>query len=167
MEASVKVFIFLSLFLVAGGALAQESANLSPQWEVGAAVGRLLPDQVDGVTEVMSLGGAHLAYRLSPMVYAQSHFLTGNGHGQSWRNLGLSVRLDQELQDFLVSIYGGAQSTLSSGPGVKESNEFGGFVGGGLLMSTGGPTWLKMDMNFGFGPGTTLLISLALLLRFG
>lgn len=163
----MKAFIFLFLLFFSGGAWAQQAGNLSPQWEIGAVVGRLLPDQVDGVEEVMSLGGGHLAYRLSPMVYAQSQFLTGNGHDQRWRNLGLSLRLDQELEDFLVSIYAGAQSTLSSGPGFSEKNTFGGFVGGGLLASTGGPTWVKLDMNFGFGPGTTLFISLALLLRFG
>jgi hypothetical protein len=101
------------------------------------------------------------------MVYAQSHFYTGNGEGQTWRNLGLSLRFDQPLEDFLVSVYAGAQSTLSSGFEVKEKNEMGAFVGGALLASTGGPTWLKLDMNFGFGPGTTLFISLALLLRFG
>jgi len=38
-------------------------------------------------------------------------------------------------------------------------------VGGGLMAGAGGPTWIKLDMNFGFGPGTTLFISMALLLR--
>lgn len=159
------LFLLFSIFSVS--AWAQDQAAISPAWEVGALVGRLLPNQVDGVTEVMSLGGVHLGYRLSPMVYAQGHLHTGNGEDQTWRNLGLSLRMDQPLEDFLVSVYAGGQSTLSAGHGTKEKNELGAFVGGSLLASTGGPTWLKLDMNFGFGPGTTLFISLGLLLRFG
>lgn len=164
----IKALYFLLFFVFFTSSVqAQDQAAISPAWEVGALVGRLLPNQVDGVTEVMSLGGAHLGYRLSPMVYAQGHFHTGNGEDQTWRNLGLSLRMDQPLEDFLVSVYAGGQSTISAGHGTKENTELGAFVGGSLLASTGGPTWLKLDMNFGFGPGTTLFISLGLLLRFG
>lgn len=130
-------------------------------------VGRLLPDQVDGVQEIMSLGGAHLGYRLAPLFYVQSHVHAGRALGQDWKSLGVSLRMDQTLEDFLVSAFAGAQTTNSSGPGSSEKNETGAFVGGALMFGTGGPTWLKADMNFGFGPGTTLFISLALLLRFG
>jgi len=144
---------------------AQETSADSPTWEVGATVGRLLPSLVAGVDEVMSLGGVHLGYNLAPMVYSQAHFLTGNGEGQKWRSLGLSLRMDQPLDAFLVSVYAGAQSTISSGPTTSENNELGAFVGGGLMAGAGGPTWIKLDMNFGFGPGTTLFISMALLLR--
>ena len=137
----------------------------SPTFEIGGTVGRLLPSQVDGVDEVMSLGGVHLGYNLGPMFYSQAHFLAGNGEGQSWKSLGVSARMDQKLEEFLISVYAGVQSTISSGPTASEKNELGAFVGGGLMANAGGPTWIKLDMNFGFGPGTTLFISLGLLWR--
>lgn len=160
-------FLLVSaVFFKTESVFGQEGEDLSPPMEVGLLVGRLLPNQIDGIDEVMSLSGLHFAYRLSPMVYAQSFVHAGKGEGQSWKSLGLSVRMDQTLEEFLVSFYGGAQSTLSSGPSSSEKNVWGAFLGGSLLAGTGGPTWLKLDMNFGFGPGTSLFISLGLLFRF-
>ena len=145
----IQLLAFAALFSPFASVTAEaQTNNDSPQWEVGAVVGRLLPSQVDGVTEVMSLAGGHFGYRLSPMLYSQLQVVSGHAEGQKWKNLGLSIRYDQPLEDFLVSFYGGAQSTISSGQGNSEKNMLGAFVGGALLASTGGPAWLKMDMNF-------------------
>lgn len=136
------------------------------QWETGVLVGRLLPNQIAGVTEIMSLAGIQLGYQMAPMIYAETYFHMGSGSGQDWKSLGLSFRLDQSIQDFLVSAYAGVHSAIYQGNGSPEGNDFGGHVGGAAMTGIGGPTWLRADMKFSFGPGTALFLSLALLLRF-
>lgn len=162
----IQFFIAAMIMGFTGPLWAQSSTADSPQWEAGVLFGKLLPNNISGITEIMGLGGVHLGYQLSPMVYLQPTIYMGKGSGQSWKEVGLSVRLDQKLDEFLVGIYAGAHNTFYKGPSSSEKNEFGGQVGGNLMTNIGGPTWIKMDMTFSFGPGTALFIFGGLLLRF-
>jgi hypothetical protein len=162
----MRLFFLFFLTVFSLGAWAQSEADLSPQWEVGLLAGKLLPSQVSGLEEIMSLGGVHLGYRLAPMVYTQGNIHLGNGEGQKWKSLSAGLRMDQPMADFLISGSAAIQSSLITGPKTKEKNVWGVVFGGSLMASIAGPAWLKMDMDFGFGPGTTLFLSLGLLARF-
>lgn len=144
-----------------------ESPLADPPFEFGFHVGNLLPNQIAGVTEIMGLGGARMAMRLSPRSYFEGGFIAGNGEGQQWRNIHADVRIDNPVENLLASVYLGADAIYYTGIGRGEKLVFGGHVGGAVQMPITDSTWFRTDMKFGFSPGTSLYFSLGIVWRLG
>lgn len=144
-----------------------ETPSADSSLDLGFHLGNLLPNQVNGVTEIMGLGGVRGAYRLSRGSYMEAGLITGVGEGQDWKDIHVNYRVDSPVENFLVSAVVGGDVVYYSGRNVKNKLVFGGHVGGGLQIHLGGSTWFRGDMKFGFSPGTTLYIGFGLVWRLG
>ena len=166
--------LIISAFLFCGiAAFAQNQEDSSAaesaagSYEAGLLVGSLLPNQITGVTEIMGLGGIRGGFRLGSQTWAEGALVTGNAHGQTWHDLGVDVRMDIPVENLVAVAYIGLDLVQFNGPGESSTIDFGGHVGGGIQGHLGGSAWLRSDMKFGFSPGTSLMISLAMIWRFG
>lgn len=136
-------------------------------YELGLHFGNLLPNQINGVTEIMGLGGLRNSYRLSPGSYAEGGFITGNGKGQEWKNIHLDLRMDIPVETLVALAYIGADATYYKGRDMGTRLIFGGHVGGGIQAHLAGSAWFRGDMKFQFSPGTTLYIGFGIQWRLG
>lgn len=149
------------------GAQGAESSLADPPFEFGIHTGNLLPNQINGVTEIMGLGGVRTAFRMSPRSYVEGGFITGNGEGQQWRNIHADIRMDSPVESYLASVYIGGDAVYYKGVGRSEVLNFGGHVGGAVQAQLTSAAWFRADMKFGFSPGTSLYFSLGFVWRLG
>lgn len=167
-----RVLILVGVF-VSGGAFAQPEGgdgaggggDNESVFEAGFHLGNLLPNQIGGVTEIMGLGGARMAVRMSPGAYFETGIIMGNGEGQKWKNIHADFRMDVPIESMVALAYVGADATYFSGQGRSDKLIFGGHAGGGIQMKLGGSVWFRSDMKFGFSPGTSLYIGFGLSFR--
>lgn len=129
-----------------------------PGFEFGLHVGKLLPAQIDGVTEIMGLGGARMGFRLNPGTFAEGGIIMGNGEGQEWKNIHASIRMDIPVENLLALAYIGADNYYYKGRTGGQKLVFGGHAGGGFQTHLTGLLWFRGDMKFSFSPGTSLYI---------
>jgi len=163
------IFSFV-LSEVSYGQEADENEELTGKnvgFEAGFHVGKLLPNQIDGVTEILSLGGINAGFRLSPDSFAQFAFTTGNGSGAEWKNFSAGARLEMPIEMLVGIAYLGVDSTYYKAAGSSDSKLiFGAHTGGGVMSLLGGSTWFRADMKFGVSPGTYLFIGFGFIFRF-
>ncbi len=150
----------------AGGA-AGGQANTDADFEAGFHLGNLLPDQIDGVTEIMGLGGVRAGMLIAPQTYTEAGLIMGNGEGQKWKNIHLDIRMDIPVESLVGLAYAGADMTYYSGIDTSDKVIFGGHVGGGVQAQVSGSIWFRGDMKFGFSPGTSLYFGFGLMWRLG
>lgn len=148
----------------AGGSKAPGSDAL---YEAGFHLGNLLPNQIDGVTEIISIGGARAGFRIAPESYVEAGMIMGNGEGVEWKNLHLDIRMDIPVENLVGIAYLGADSTYYQGVGRGTKLIFGGHAGGGIQAHVSGSVWFRGDMKFGFSPGTSLYIGAGFVFRLG
>ena len=148
-----------------GGANAAQGSNAP--FEAGFHLGNLLPNQISGVEEIMSLGGVRMGLRMAPLSYFEVGFISGNGEGVEWKNAHVDVRMDIPLENLLAVAYVGADAAYFKGNAQSTKLIFGGHAGGGIMGHLGGPTWFRGDMKFSFSPGTSLYIGVGLVFRLG
>lgn len=132
------------------------AAEKDPVFEMGFHVGNLLPNQIEGISEIMGLGGARMAVRLNPGSYFEAGFITGNGEGQEWKNIHASIRMDIPVENILALAYVGADNYYYKGSTTGQKLVFGGHAGGGVMAHLTGSVWFRTDMKFAFSPGTSL-----------
>lgn len=169
MRLAIHLLLFILVVfstLVSAQERGGAGANEAP-YEFGFHVGNFLPNQIDGVTEIMGLGGARGGFRLSPGTYLETGIIAGNGEGVQWKNLHVDVRMNIPVEDLLAVAYVGADSVMYKGANGGEKLIFGGHVGGGVEAHLSGLVWFRADMKFGASPGTSLYIGCGLVFRLG
>ena len=71
-------------------------------FEYSFHMGRLLPNQVPGATEILPQWGLRLGYTLPTSgLTAETGVITGSGEGVSWNTLHVSIRADMKVEDLL------------------------------------------------------------------
>jgi hypothetical protein len=135
--------------------------------EFGVFIGNILPNQIDGVSEITGLGGARFGYGLGGLSFVEGAFTTGNGNGVEWKNVELSIRMDIPVENLVGIAYIGPDLTYYK-PAGSDSNKivFGAHAGGGVQTLVGRTTWFRFDMKFGVSPGTSLYIGVGFVFRF-
>jgi hypothetical protein len=137
-------------------------------YEFGAHLGNLLPNQIDGVSEILGLGGARAGVRLSPGTYAEGGLILGNGDGVHWKNIHTDLRMDVPIENIVGLAFVGADAIYYKGANTsKDKLLFGGHVGGGVRVHVSGTMWFRTDMKFGFSPGTSLYFGFGFEWRLG
>lgn len=150
-----------------GGDEAAVAQGSNASYEGGFHLGNLLPNQINGVTEIMGLGGVRGAFRLAPLTYAEGGLIMGNGEGAEWKNTHLDIRMDIPVENLTGVATLGADMVYYKGNGTGTKIIFGGHAGGGIQMPLSGIAWFRADMKFGFSPGTSLYIGFGLVFRMG
>lgn len=169
--ASCVLVFFLSTLAQAqpapGGSSGSSEYTDTAKYEVGFHLGNLLPNQINGVREIIGLGGLRGGYRIGEISFAEFGVTMGNGEGVQWKNLNIDYRFDIPVEGLLAFAYVGGDTTYYKGVGQGTRLIFGGHAGGGFKANLGGNTWFRADMKFGFSPGTSLYIGAGLEFRFG
>lgn len=142
---------------------AQEQAG--SDYELTFQVGKMLPSQIDGVTEIMSAWSIKGAYRLSAY-NLELGYLSGTGEGSTWSDISLSARADFPLEDILGQIYVGLDLIEYTGTGISKQSSGGGHIGGGISMKIARGMWFRSDMKFNFNPGVSMFIMFGLTFDF-
>lgn len=142
-----------------------DGAGSKSTMDFGLTVGNILPNQIDGMTEITGLGGFHGAYRLNSFSFLEARYLGGNGSGASWQNVAMSGRYEMSVDAFVAAALVGLDVNYYGGNGASKQFTLGGHAGGAILSQIGGSTWLRADMNFQVKPGTSLFIGIGLMFR--
>lgn len=136
-------------------------------YEAALMIGSLLPNQINGVTEIMGLGGVRAGFRIAPAGWFEAGLNMGNGSGQSWRDGSIDARMDIPVENLVGIAFIGLDVVQYEGPEKSSTIDFGGHVGGGIQANLGGDIWCRTDMKFQFNPGTSLMVGLSFMWRFG
>lgn len=150
-----------------GGAAAGGGGSSGAPYEAGLHTGFLLPNHIDGVTEIMALTGLRGAMRMPGDFLVEGGFVAGNGDEQQWKNIHIDARLDFPVETLVAVTYVGLDVNYYSGPGVSTKMAFGGHLGGGFKAELGRNLWFRTDMKFNGQPGTSLFFGFGLEVAFG
>lgn len=161
---------FLSFLVSVSPALAQKSDGADPSganvlWEWGASGGRLLPNQIPGLTEILGLGGVRGGYRIGDMGFVESGVAVGSGFGASWTNAHLAARMEVPVETIVGIVFLGIDGVHYEGEGRSAKTFGGGHVGGGVQAQLGGSVWFRSNMKFTINPGTSMYIDFGLMFR--
>lgn len=165
--------IFIASFLVSLLALAPSSAwaqaesNDSRPPQVGAFIGNLLPNGVDGVDEITPLWGVRYSHGLGRSSFVEGGGIFGHSEGVKWQGAFVSLRMDIPVETLVATTYIGMDFTRYESATKTTSNQGGGHVGGGLMSLIGGSSWVRFDMKLNSKPGTSLYFALGLVFELG
>lgn len=126
--------------------------------EISLYIGSMLPNQIDGVTEILPVFGGR--YGISTGSFGVAEFGLSNTHaeGVDFTTLTGSIRADlPAIDQFFGMVYAGLDVNYYR-PVTSEDRrtELGAHVGAGLMMHTSDTLWLRTDMKFMASPGTSL-----------
>lgn len=134
--------------------------------DVSLFLGSMLPNQIDGVTEILPVFGGRygLGSRLGTI-----EFGLGNSHaeGVDFSTLSMSLRGDVPVGDGLEGlIYGGVDfNWYRPVEQTDRKSETGFHIGTGAMLMVSDSLWLRTDLKFMGGPGTSLYLLFGLLFR--
>lgn len=123
---------------------------------ISGHVGRLLPNQVPNVTEILPLWGLRLGFPMDGGGTFEVGNISGNGEGAKWNSIYMSLRGDMQIEDLTGIVYFGADAYRYEGTNQEVTTVGGGHLGGGVLSSVGQFVKLRIDMKFNINPGTSL-----------
>jgi len=163
------------LFFVTPLVQAQQEQGGAPQvfnaaFEIGPQIGRILANQVEGVTEIHPQWGLWTGFGLGQTTTFEMQMDAGLGNGVEWTQLSSSLRMDMLVETLVGFVYIGIDATQYKGEGLPKKIFGGGHVGGGImsnLTSISKDLWFRMDMKFNINPGTSLYIAGGFVFRFG
>ena len=164
----MKIFLFLLLLvpLVSFGQEGDQPELLNAAFEAGPFIGNLLPNQIDGVTEIHPQWGWWTGFGLGGAGTAEINITSGNGNGVEWSSLSTSLRMDVPIENLIGIVYIGANVSYYKGVDMPKKLFGGGHVGGGVMTPLSKLLYFRADMKFHVNPGTSLLIMGGFLFRF-
>lgn len=154
----MRLFVLLIFILITSNTWAQQN-NKEAGWQFGAQIGRLLPNKVDGASEILPLWGARIGYDFGTNFILEAGNASGNDEGVEWNNFYLSFRTNMEIQDLIGTVYLGFDGTKYQGTDGESHFLGGNHVGGGMLADLGEFVQLRLDMKFNIRPATSLYIA--------
>ncbi len=181
---SVLLFVVYLFGIQISQAFAQqqkeEKDGLPPRYaaqrkEASFFCGPFLPNQIKGITELMTLCGARLGFKINDNTWLESSFISGSGSAQQYKIGSLSFRTDVAYDDIIASFNIGGDVHMATQPlydafgntsGDQSNIYLGGHAGGSLWAKINDALYLRTDMTFNFSPGTSLFIGFGLVFRF-
>ena len=183
------IVILLQMFMILNCLLANAQVSstdpsqsdenaLSPRFvalgrEASFVCGNFLPNQIEGITELMPLCGGRYGMRLSPKTFLEPQILAGAARAQRYILGSVSFRTDVQFDDLIGSIYAGGDIHYATSPifDVDPPSEttklyFGAHVGGAIWAELADNLFFRTDLQFGLNPGTWLFIGFSFVLRF-
>lgn len=135
--------------------------------EYSLFLGTMLPNQIEGVTEILPVFGGRYGTRTSTFTTAEFGLSNIHAEGIDFTTFSASLRADLPAVDsFFGFVYGGLDLNYYR-PIRKTERKFdpGFHVGAGMMMHIGGTLWLRSDLKFMAEPGTSLQILFGLVFR--
>lgn len=134
--------------------------------EFGIHTGPLLPNQIEGMTEIQPMWGARYGTSFRKG-FLELSFANSRANGVIYYNGFVSYRYDVVVEGIVGMFYAGLDvHQWSSPPSDATTIVGGGHIGSGMLFPLGDTMWFRTEMKFNLNPGTALYIGFGFVLRF-
>lgn len=153
--------ILLGLLLLATPVYAQQGdGGGSGGSEISLFLGSMLPNQIEGVTEILPVFGGRYGLHTSSVGVMEFGLTNAHAEGVDFTTFSGSLRADlPTIDQFFGLIYGGIDIHYYRPVNTDErKTETGLHVGSGLMMHVSNTLWLRTDLKFMAAPGTSLSI---------
>ena len=161
---SVLQFLVASVLVVACSDGAQAQGDVGSDFSM--FLGYMLPNQIDGVTEILPIFGGRYAFGL-PAGAVEISGENSHAQGIDWTSFGLSLRGE-------IPVATGVTGLIYAGPSLHyyapvndtaRRSDYGFHFGIGGLMLVTDSLWLRSDLKFMGNPGTSLYLMFGLMFR--
>ena len=148
----------------AGGSGAGSSGDGS---EISLYVGSLLPNQIEGVTEILPVLGGRYGFKTGSFGVVELGLSNSHAEGADFTTLSGSLRADlPAIDQFVGIVYGGLDVNYYRGAGSdSRKTETGLHFGTGLMYRFTETVWFRTDLSFMVQPGTSLSILAGLVFK--
>lgn len=128
--------------------------------EFSLFIGSLLPNQIDGVTEILPVFGGRYGIPTSRVGVAEFGFGNTHAEGVDFTTLSGSLRADlPAIDQFVGFVYGGFDISYFRPAGSEDrKTDTGLHVGAGLSVHASDTLWFRSDLKFSASPGTSLAL---------
>jgi hypothetical protein len=126
--------------------------------EFSLFIGSLLPNQIDGVTEILPVFGGRYGIPTGRVGVAEFGFGNTHAEGVDFTTFSGSLRADLPAVDqFVGFVYGGVDISYFRPAGSEDrKTDTGLHVGAGLSVHASDTLWFRSDLKFSASPGTSL-----------
>jgi hypothetical protein len=160
----IRSLLILCLVFGSTSAFAQDSVTGGN--DISLYVGKMLPNQIDGVDEILPVFGGRYGLGFS---FGLVEFGLANTHaeGVDFTTFETSYRYDLPLEEGLLVLVGGGLDLNYYKPEGESSRktEVGLHVNTGAMMAISNAFWLRGDLKFMGGPGTSLSLLFGIVIR--
>lgn len=128
--------------------------------------GYMLPNQIDGVTEIVPLVGGRYAFGF-PSGAIEAYGENAHAVGVDWTSFGLSLRGEIPVMPGVTGLIYGGPSFHWYVPAndTARHTDYGVHAGVAGLMLVSDTLWLRSDLRFLGNPGTALYLLFGLMFR--
>lgn len=126
--------------------------------EFSLFIGSMLPNQIDGVTEILPVFGGRYGLPTARLGVAEFGFGNTHAEGVDFTTFSASLRADLPAIDtFIGFVYGGLDISYFRPAGSEDrKTDTGLHVGAGLSVYASDTLWFRSDLKFNASPGTSL-----------
>ncbi len=144
-----------------------ETAAATYGSEASFHLGSLLPNQIDGVAEILPTVGFRYAIPAS-FGGVETGYATSHARGVDYKLISASLRGDIQVMPDMIALFlfGPDLHYFTPIYQTKRVTDYGFHVGAAVEMHLGGRAWLRGDMKFNMNPGIALYIGFGIALRF-
>lgn len=156
--------VFGSGLFVRAGA---QSSTSSTSDEISLYLGEYLPSGITGVTEILPVFGGRYGIGLNRLGLLEIGGFNSHAYGTDFTTGELSLRGSLPFGVGLdVLYYGGLDFNYYKPENQEERiKEMGYHIGAGAMMSITDSLWLRSDLKFMGGPGTSLYLLFGVVFR--
>lgn len=163
-NSMTSVVLFIAFFLSTSFTFAQDSGNSNRPSQVGAFLGRVLPNGIEGAEEIFSLWGLRYSHPLGKKSgYLDFGTLLGNSDGVQWKGAFAGISMHIPIETLIGHAGIGIDFTQYESETTAATSSGGGHFIGGVMSQIGGNAFARFDMKLNSKPGTSLYFALGLL----
>jgi hypothetical protein len=161
----MEKMVFVLMMLLAPFAWAQSASGGSD--EISLYLGEMLPSGIEHVTEVLPVFGARYGLQTSRVGIAELGLFNTHAQGVDFTTFEASLRGTIETSPGMDVVYFGGADLNYYRPENEESRKTvtGFHLGAGGMMQVTDTLWLRGDLKFMGGPGTSLYLLFGLVFR--
>lgn len=162
----ILLALMVGFFTGLSDANAQEGGAESGS-EISLFVGSLLPNQIDGVTEILPAFGGRYGFSTDRLGVAEFGLSNTHAEGVDFTIFSASLRADlPAIDQFIGSVYGGLDFSWYRPEGSEDrKTETGLHVGAAMAVMVSNTLWFRSDLKFNASPGTSMAIQFGLVFR--
>lgn len=177
----ITAFVYMPQSARAQDPNQKEGGDLPPGFlanpvEASVTCGQFLPNQIQGITEMMPMCGGRFGFKISKTSVFEGQGLGGAAVSQRYLIASANFRSDFGMEDFIVSAYFGGDIHYATAPiynannvaaGESTNMYYGGHVGGAVWFEASDNVYFRTDLQFFLNPGTALYVGFGVVLKFG
>lgn len=135
--------------------------------EISGHLGSMLPNQIEGVTEILPIFGFRYAHSVASGLSIEGGLENAHAKGVDFTAATFDLRGDIPLGDQMFALlYGGLTFNYYSKINTQDrQSEWGGNVGGALLAGITETLAVRADLRMSASPGTSLYLGFGLAFR--